>query len=99
MSSQLRAAILIVSDTAAKDPSTDKCIPALRDVFSQISGDRWDVGETKIVSDDEGSIVEAVKSWTDGGEGGVNLVVTSGGTGFTGRDRTPEVRCPRYDCD
>ena len=42
-----------------------------------------------VVPDDEAKIRETVKGWCD--EGSVDLVITTGGTGFGVRDRTPEV--------
>lgn len=89
--SQLKAAILIVSETAAKDPSTDKGIPALKEVFANNGGSQWSTEDTGIVPDDVLEIQRAVTRWTDSTEP-VNLVVTSGGTGFTQKDITPEVR-------
>lgn len=94
-STNLRAAILIISDTASADASTDKAGPALASLFAESAAQQWDVAETKIVPDDVGEIQRAVVGWCDGpgvgGEGVVNLVVTSGGTGFAVKDRTPEV--------
>lgn len=90
MSAKLRAAIIVVSDTASKDALTDKCIPALREVFQQDGGDRWDAAETKIVADDVSAIQNAITGFTDGADR-ANLVVTSGGTGFAQKDVTPEV--------
>ena len=87
---KLRAAILIISETAAKDASTDKCIPALQSVFAAKAGDKWTFDKTRIVTDSVLDIQRAVTGWCDG-EDFVNLVVTSGGTGFTGKDVTPEV--------
>jgi len=91
MSRKLRAAIIVVSETASQDPSTDKCIPALQDVFTQDGADRWDLAESKIVPDDVSAIQNAITSYTDNGNP-VNLIVTSGGTGFAQKDVTPEVR-------
>ncbi|KAI7676493.1 hypothetical protein KC318_g222 [Hortaea werneckii] len=88
--SRLQAAILIVSETASKDPSTDKGIPALQDVFAQKGGDKWTCSQTKIVPDSVLDIQKSISEWTDGEEA-VNLVLTSGGTGFTQKDNTPEV--------
>jgi hypothetical protein len=90
MSSKLRAAIIVISETASKDASTDKCIPALQEVFQQDGGDHWEQAETKIVADDVSAIRSAIKAYTDGAEN-ANLVVTSGGTGFAQKDVTPEV--------
>ncbi|KAL8963054.1 MAG: hypothetical protein Q9193_000627 [Seirophora villosa] len=86
---RLKAAILIVSDTASQDPSTDKAGPLLRDVFAE--GDEWTVSAQRIVPDDVLAIQRQVTTWCDdGGDDHVNLVLTTGGTGFTGKDNTPE---------
>ncbi|KAI4096838.1 MAG: hypothetical protein LQ344_000637 [Seirophora lacunosa] len=91
----LKAAILIVSDTASQDPSTDKAGPLLRDVFAEEEeeqrGDQWTVSAQRIVPDDVLAIQRQVTAWCDdGGDDCVNLVLTTGGTGFTGKDNTPE---------
>lgn len=88
--SGLKAAIIIVSETASKDRSSDKCIPALREVFENESGDRFETSDAFIVPDDVLQIQRAITDRTDG-ENPVNLIVTSGGTGFTTTDITPEV--------
>lgn len=85
-----RATIIIVSETASKDPSTDKCVPVLQDVFSDEGGGRFDAEDTIIVPDDALQIQRAITQRTDGDDF-VNLIVTSGGTGFTQKDVTPEV--------
>jgi gephyrin len=94
MTSKLKAAIIVVSDTASKDALTDKCIPALREVFQQDGGDRWETAQTKIVADDVSAIQKAITGFTDGADS-ANLVVTSGGTGFAQKDVTPEVSSRR----
>jgi gephyrin len=94
MSTKLRAAIIVVSDTASKDALTDKCIPALREVFQQDGGDRWETAQTKIIADDVSAIQNAITGFTDGADS-ANLVVTSGGTGFAQKDVTPEVSSRR----
>lgn len=101
--SKLHAAILIISETAAKNPSTDHGIPTLQEVFAAKGGGRWIAEQTKIVSDDILDIQRTILGFTDGEEW-VNLVVTSGGTGFTRKDVTPEVSftvrryCSDEDC-
>lgn len=87
---RLKAAILVVSETASKDPSTDQCIPTLQDVFRSLGNGQWDVSETEIVPDSVLSIQKAIRAWSDG-ERPVHLIVTSGGTGFATKDVTPEV--------
>ncbi|OIW31807.1 molybdenum cofactor synthesis domain-containing protein [Coniochaeta ligniaria NRRL 30616] len=88
--SLLRAAVLIVSTTAAKDPSSDAADVALRDVFANHGGGQWSVAETKIVSDSVPQIQRQIMLWTDSVESPVNLIVTTGGTGFAVSDETPE---------
>jgi gephyrin len=95
--SKLKAAILVVSETASEDPSTDKCIPILRKVFGDLGNDQWEVSETEIVPDNALAIQKTIRSWTDGPEP-INLVVTSGGTGFATKDVTPEVRAQCSRC-
>ncbi|APA13010.1 hypothetical protein sscle_10g077800 [Sclerotinia sclerotiorum 1980 UF-70] len=87
-----KAAILIVSTTAAKDASTDSSRPVLRDVFEGTHG-MWEVVETKIVSDNVMDIQRSVMSWTDQ-ENTINVVITTGGTGFAVSDNTPEAIIP-----
>ncbi|KAK6596055.1 molybdenum cofactor biosynthesis protein [Botrytis cinerea] len=88
----LKAAILIVSTTAAKDASTDSSGPILKGVFEEAGG-QWEVVETKIVSDNVTDIQRSVMSWTDQGNT-INVVITTGGTGFAVSDNTPEAITP-----
>ena len=88
--SKLKAAVLIISDTVSKDPTTDRCIPVLKHVFGSVGNDQWEVNATDVVSDDVIAIQKAIKALTDCADP-VNLLVTSGGTGFALRDVTPEV--------
>lgn len=88
MTSKLRASILIISETASQDPSTDKCLPALRDVFDTLGGDRWEIANTRIIPDNVTMIQRAIMQDT---MSEINLIITSGGTGFATKDVTPEV--------
>lgn len=87
---KLKAAILVVSETASKDPSMDKCIPTLKDVFQQLGNDQWTIQETEIVPDNVLAIQKKIQGWSDSGDY-INLILTSGGTGFATKDVTPEV--------
>lgn len=91
MATKLRAAILIISETASKDSSTDRCGPILSNVFTDVPGGLWAKPTIKIVPDDVLRIQSAITEWTDtDADRAVNVVVTSGGTGFATRDVTPE---------
>ena len=89
-SPNLKAAILVVSTTASKNPSTDSSSALLKDVFEKEGGGKWEVVETKIVGDDVLHIQRSITEWTDR-EDAVNVIVTTGGTGFAVHDTTPEV--------
>ncbi len=86
---QLTAAILVVSTTAFKDPSTDLAGTALQGIFAEFGGGQWMVVETRIVPDDVLQIQRQVLLWADNAAP-VNLIITTGGTGFAVADNTPE---------
>ncbi|KAM0327945.1 hypothetical protein ACHAQA_005344 [Verticillium albo-atrum] len=86
----LKVALLIVSTTAQKDPATDKSDLVLRDVIQNEGGGQWEVVETKIVSDHVPQIQRQIMLWADLGADAVNLIITTGGTGFAVTDHTPE---------
>lgn len=88
--SKLKAAILIISDTAYRDPSTDKAGSALTQTFAVEGGDKWDDPAIVIVPDNVVEIQRQILSWTDV-ENYFNLIITTGGTGFAVKDNTPEV--------
>lgn len=92
-SGRLRPAVLIVSETAFKEPSTDKAGEILCHVFDSEGGDRWTAPVVEIVPDDAARIERAIRRWTDDEENSFNLIVTTGGTGFAVKDITPEVSC------
>ncbi|KAK2736403.1 hypothetical protein FQN57_000780 [Myotisia sp. PD_48] len=85
---QLKVAILIVSDTASRDPATDKVGDILTETIAA-TGTRWGKPTIAIVPDDELDIKRHICRWADA-EVYYNLIITSGGTGFGLRDNTPE---------
>lgn len=91
MSQPLKAAILIVSTTVASGSTVDTAGQALRNVFEQESTGRWNVSDVRTVPDDVEQIQDQVRIWTDNDTDAMNLVVTTGGTGFAVADQTPEV--------
>ncbi|KAM7217070.1 hypothetical protein V8F06_007585 [Rhypophila decipiens] len=94
---KLKAAILVVSTTAAQDPSTDAAEATLREVFEKDGGPQWTVSDTKIVSDVVADIQQQIINWTVRSESQddiINLIVTTGGTGFAVADVTPEAVSP-----
>lgn len=88
----LRVTLLIVSTTAAKDPSTDASQEALSDVLEKEGGGQWNLVDTKIVPDAVPQIQRQIMMWTDVAAETINLILTTGGTGFAVADNTPEVQ-------
>ena len=79
----VRIAVLTVSDSrsAADDKSGDK----LADLLTAAG---HILAERAIVRDDRDQIVSRLHNWIDNPE--IDVVLTTGGTGVTGRDVTPE---------
>ena len=76
-------AVLTVSDTRTLE--TDKSGDTL---VERIARDGHVLADRAIVTDDVHKIRSQVKKWI--GDPGVDVVITTGGTGVTGRDVTPE---------
>ncbi|KAJ8087112.1 hypothetical protein PM082_005940 [Marasmius tenuissimus] len=85
--SPIRVAVLTVSDTASSNSSADKSGPTAREILNQ-DPSKYRCVEVKIVPDDVTLIQKAIKGWAESGE--IDWVLTTGGTGFGVRDRTPE---------
>ncbi len=83
-------AVLTVSDSRTK--KTDKSGPLLVRLVTD-SGHK--VIDTAIVKDELDQIQSAVKTWINNSN--INVVLTTGGTGVTGRDGTPEAILPLLD--
>jgi len=86
----VRIAVLTVSDT--RTPETDSSGAYLA---GAIEGAGHVVAGQTIVPDDEAGIRAAVEFWVD--NPAVDVVITTGGTGLTGRDVTPEAVAPLFD--
>jgi molybdenum cofactor synthesis domain-containing protein len=81
----LRFGILTLSDRSTRGERADASGPALADL---IRARGWSVSKQSILPDDESAISAALTEWADGGE--VDVILTTGGTGFAPRDVTPE---------
>ncbi|MEC7781045.1 MAG: molybdenum cofactor biosynthesis protein B [Pseudomonadota bacterium] len=86
----LICAILTISDT--RTLQDDKS----GDLLQQFAlADGHTVAERDLVRDDIYAIRAAVSNWI--ANTAINVVFTTGGTGFTGRDSTPEALMPLFD--
>jgi molybdenum cofactor biosynthesis protein B len=86
----LKIAVLTVSDT--RDVADDKSGATL---VARIEAAGHAVADRAIVPDDVAAIRARVKAWID--DPAVDVVITTGGTGFTGRDVTPEALEPLFE--
>jgi len=86
----LTIAVLTVSDT--RSPEDDKSGSTLVERLTK-AGHR--LGDRAIVPDDVEAIRGTVKGWI--ADPAIDVVITTGGTGFTGRDVTPEAIEPLFE--
>lgn len=81
---QFTAAVLTLSDQGAAGLREDTSGPAVRERLADLE---IAVVTHAIQSDDPDAITQRLQEWVDAG---INLIVTTGGTGFGPRDHTPE---------
>lgn len=81
-----RVGILTVSDRASRGEYEDRSGPAIHDVMVGRLG--WEVAARRTVPDERGEIATELRRLAD--DDGLDLILTTGGTGFAPRDVTPE---------
>lgn len=82
----MRIGILTISDRASRGEYEDMSGPALREMIQKHFGE--DVDLTHVVPDEFMEIKRALQKWCDDAK--LDLILTTGGTGFAPRDVTPE---------
>lgn len=90
-----RVAVVTVSDRAFTGDYEDRSGPVVVQMVRQRLG--WEVVETSVVPDDRARISAELIRLAD--DAGVDLVITTGGTGFAPRDVTPEATRDVIDRD
>ncbi|MEW6084338.1 MAG: MogA/MoaB family molybdenum cofactor biosynthesis protein [Chloroflexota bacterium] len=81
----MRVGILTLSDRSARGEREDASGPALA---LRIEKEGWSAVRKLILPDDESAIRETLAKWADAGD--LDLILTTGGSGFAPRDMTPE---------
>lgn len=79
------AAVLTVSDRSFRGERPDAGGPLVAELLRAAG---YDVVQTAVVPDDQPQIEAILRAWSD--DPPVDLLVTTGGTGFSPRDVTPE---------
>ena len=81
----MKAAILTLSDKGSRGERVDLSGPALA---SWLGERAVQIARTELIADEAGLISAKLAEWADGGE--FDLILTTGGTGVSPRDVTPE---------
>ncbi len=81
----LRVGVLTVSDRSARGERPDASGPALVEI---INAQGWSVTQVDALPDDLTILRDALIAWADSGK--LDVILTTGGTGFSPRDITPE---------
>jgi molybdenum cofactor synthesis domain-containing protein len=81
----IRFGLLTLSDRSARGERPDDSGPALSRLLTSRG---WTVRRQAVLPDEESSIRGVLEEWSDSGE--VDVILTTGGTGFAPRDVTPE---------
>jgi len=81
----IRIGILTVSDRSACGERPDKSGPALKDIVIEQG---WYVVRYEIIPDDLQPLRDLLAAWADSDD--IDVILTTGGTGFGPRDVTPE---------
>ncbi|RNL78288.1 MogA/MoaB family molybdenum cofactor biosynthesis protein [Nocardioides marmorisolisilvae] len=90
MGAQLKAGVVVASNRAAAGVYADTTGPL---IVKALRADGWEVEEAAVVPDGE-PVAEAIRAAI---ARGARAVLTTGGTGLTPTDRTPEVTRPLLD--
>jgi molybdenum cofactor synthesis domain-containing protein len=79
------AAVLTISDSVSAGTRTDRSGPAVRERLEQLG---WKVAAVEVLPDERDQIAARLATLADGGQ--VSAIFTTGGTGISPRDITPE---------
>ncbi len=80
-----RAVVITASSSRARDGGSDESGDALAHLVTEVGGV---IAGRELLADDREAIEASMRRWADGG--GCDLILTTGGTGFSASDVTPE---------
>jgi len=83
----MKVSVVTISDSVAAGKYEDRSGPA---VVARCKEFGWEVTATTVLSDERIAIEALLKKAADSGDGAVDLVLTTGGTGVGPREVTPE---------
>ena len=87
----MKTALIVLSDRAASGERPDTCIPVMRERL----GSAYEIVRETVLPDDAGALQAELIDLCDSGV--ASLVLTSGGTGISPRDRTPQATAAILD--
>ncbi len=87
----MKTALIVLSDRAASGERPDACIPIMRERL----GAEYQIVRETVLPDDAGALQAELIDLCDSGK--ASLVLTSGGTGLSPRDRTPQATAAILD--
>lgn len=88
-----RCGILTISDKGSRGERQDTSGPQLQEQLGNAGS--YTISKYTIVADDPSAISSTLKTWCD--QEGLDLILTTGGTGVSPSDQTPETTLPLLD--
>ncbi len=89
--SVFKAALIVLSDRAASGERADACIPVMKERLGNV----YEIVRERVLPDDAGALQAEIIELADSRI--ADLIVTSGGTGLSPRDRTPQATAAVID--
>lgn len=87
----LRAGVIVISDAVSAGKKKDKAGKIIKEKLESLE---IKVTDYHVIPDEPDQISKLVREWSDKG---LEMVITTGGTGFSPRDVTPEAVIPELD--
>lgn len=81
----IKVSILTISDSVVRGTKEDASGPAIREHCEKLG---WSLADEDVVPDDENVIARRLEFWAD--SSAASVILTTGGTGVSARDVTPE---------